>query len=299
MNKWIGILFLVGMKCMADSDSKSEASRITIFVHGTHRTNNALGRIPGAGVYVNHEEGLYKPEECAEQYVYRRLAKTISQHSPMEFPLEHFYIFCWSGILSHEARFAAAQSLHQALNDLVIKYGKKCIITLITHSHGGNVALNLPKVGGTYEYMIENLMLLAVPVQKITEENVESPLFKNVYSLYSRWDLWQIGDPQGLGYSRRMVRKVFTRGGQEQGDLEEMIPLFSQRLFLSKKVKHIEICHATLFGNRPIGHVEFLLPHFTQNISSILAQAISYDFSQNVPLVFNIEKISLFNSLFR
>jgi hypothetical protein len=298
MNKWMVILFFIGQKCMAHVEAENEINRVTIFVHGTHRTASALGQIPGVGVYVNHKQGLYKPDECPQEYVYRRLANIFSLHSPLEFPAEHFYLFCWSGILSHEARFEAARGLHKALNDLVNKYKNKCVITLVTHSHGGNVALNLPNVGGAYDYVIENLILLAVPVQKNTEGNVEDLLFKNVYSLYSRWDLIQIGDPQGFGYSRRMIRKVFTRAGQERGDLEEVIPFFSQRIFLSARVKHIEICQATLLGNRPIGHIEFLLPHFINNISSILKKASQYDFHLNDPMIFNIERSCFYLTYF-
>ena len=292
--------------CMANLETKTEKQNdvvhITVWVHGTHRTYNKLGQIPFISPYVNHEEGLYRPEECLEQYVYRRIAATISQAAPNEFPAEHFYIFCWSGMLSHEARLEAAHVLHKALNDLVMRYknnGKKPVITLITHSHGGNVALNLATVPGTREYSIESLILLAIPVQQVTLKNVEHLLFKNIFSIYSRWDLMQVGDPQGFGQSRKRIRKYFTREGQEAGDLEETIPFFSQRIFPHGKVKHIEIRHMTLFGNRPIGHIEFLLPHFTRHIDSIIKKAMTYDFSEGTPMIFNLERASLFDGLFR
>ena len=299
MSKWIITILLMVGSCIANSETKNEIVHITVWVHGTHRTFLKLGKIPLVSPYVNHEEGLYRSEECLEQYVYRKIAVTVSQAAPAQFPAEHFYVFCWSGVLSHEARLEAAQALNNALNDLVLKYEKKCVITLITHSHGGNVALNLASFSSTHEYFIDSLILLAVPVQQVTLKNVEHPLFKNIFSIYSRWDLMQAGDPQGFGQSRKIIRKCFTRGGQEVGDLEETIPFFSQRTFPQGKVKHIEVRHATLFGNRPIGHIEFLLPHFTRHIDSIIKKAMSYDFSDDAPMIFNLERASIFDGLFR
>lgn len=300
MNKWIIGFFLIGLQGMNYAQKADDVVPITIWIHGTHRINDRLG-IPGIGVYVDHKVGLYKPDECVEKYLYRGIARAISKHMPHEFPTEHFYILCWSGILSHEARLEAAEMLHRELNNLVAYYekkGKKCIITLITHSHGGNVALNLTKISGARDYVIEKLVLLAVPVQEITQYNVDNDIFKSVFSVYSRWDIIQLGDPQGFWQSRKMVRKFFTQEGHMQESSDSKIPLFSERTFRSKKVKHIEVRHATFFGNRPIDHVEFLLPYFTQHIGSILERAMKYDFSQDADMIFNVEKVSIFNGLF-
>lgn len=297
-NYYLGIFFLIGLKSMVEIEAKDECANVTIFVHGTHRTQHALGYIPGVAPYVYHKEGLYKTDECLDTYCYRRLANSITTSASFEFPLEHFYLFCWSGVLSHTGRVAAAYQLHEALNNLVVKYNNKCKITLITHSHGGNVVLNLVGVQGERNYVIDTLLLLAVPVQHITKSYIDSDIFKNIFSFYSRWDLLQIGDPQGLGYQRRLVRRVFTRQGQEKSDLEEIIPLFSQRRFVSTKVKHVEIVHSTWFGSRPISHIEFILPHFTRNLGTILKKAHQHDFTQNPHLIFSLEKNSLFESLF-
>jgi hypothetical protein len=271
---------------------------ITIFIHGTHRTAHVLGYIPGVGQYVYHKNGLYKIDECTPNYCYRSIAEGISYNASSLFPRDNFYIFSWSGILSHSARVAAAYELHRDLNSLIKIYGKDCRINLITHSHGGNVALNLAQVKGNRHYSIENLILLAVPVQHFTKHHVEDEIFKNVFSLYSKWDLFQIGDPQGWGKDRERVRNLFTREGQKKVELCEEIPYFSQRKFSSKKVKHAEVRHAMWCGNRPIGHIEFLLPHFTQHIAIILEQVTKHDFEQLPDLIVTLEKVSVLKSLF-
>jgi uncharacterized membrane protein YcfT len=65
------------------------------------------------------------------------------------------------------------------------QYKKKCIITVITHSHGGNVALNLAQFSDTRDYDIETLILLAVPVQRLTQHFVDEVVFKNIFSTFS------------------------------------------------------------------------------------------------------------------
>ena len=124
MNNCKAVFFFMGLWIMGNMEAKKSSVTITVFVHGTHRTNNALGYLPGVGTYVYHPEGLYRPDECEEGYVYRRLARSITQASPLDFPQEHFYIFCWSGVLSHEGRVKAAHELHEALNRLVLQHEK-------------------------------------------------------------------------------------------------------------------------------------------------------------------------------
>lgn len=295
----IGLQIMESIQSAATKEIQTTTAQITVFVHGTHRTNNALGYIPGVGKYLYHPEGLYKPEECIKGYVYRSLAQSITEASPVEFPKEHFYIFCWSGALSHDKRVQAAYELHEALNRLVEKYENNCIVTLITHSHGGNVALNLVQVPGERKYSIDSLILLAVPVQCFTQKYVEDALFKNVYSLYSRWDLIQIVDPQGLDYARRMISEMVTKSHRYVEELQEAIPFFSQRKFASAKVKHIEVRHHMSLGDRPIMHIEFILSHFTSKISTILKQAAEYDFTKAQDMIFNFGESSFFDTFFK
>lgn len=78
------------------------------------------------------------------------------------------------------------------------KYGVKPEITLITHSHGGNVVLNMAALKDNDGDFAVQAILLACPVQHETKELVADPFFKKVYSFYSTSDILQIIDPQGM-----------------------------------------------------------------------------------------------------
>lgn len=294
----------LGANCVLNEDLfhkiiDEEPVKIAVFVHGTHRTVGAVAHIPGFSTYVECQKGLNKVDDCLAEYCYARMARSIHKYAPDMFPLEAFYLFAWSGILSHAARVSAANDLHTSLNELACKIGNRLEITLITHSHGGNVALNLAPIVDDRCYAIKALVLLAAPVQNWTEKYVDSDLFQEVYSLYSKWDLIQVGDPQGLyEQTPRRIRKILTQKGQEQLDLEAQIPFFSQRKFASKKVKHVSIYQTGLFGSkRPISHIEFLLPSFSWSIGKILEAAANHDFEQNGELKINLEKRSFWDMI--
>lgn len=293
MNIWVYIFFIVKVTSVFAVDFMDKEYRVTVFIHGTHLGAYYVGKALGMEDYVFHPDGLYSLEECSPAYRYGKVALKIAQYGAQQFPQEHFYLFCWSGKLSHNARVLAAYQLHEALNALMKKYGNKCIITLITHSHGGNVALNLAEFRGAACYKIDTLVLLAVPVQEINQNYVDSSLFENVFSIYSRWDVTQIGDLQGLN----RLCKMFNNKKLTMTCLEEVKPLFSERKFHSKKVKHIEVRQSTLFGHRPLGHIEFIRSHFIYNISSILKEAAIYNFNSVSPMIFNIQR-SLFYDIY-
>src|SRR3990172_6864759 len=146
-----------------------ERPRVTIWIHGTHFWFNKL--IPGI---KKQKKGLSPASSVPEYFIYNKLiARKLSTVDAAQFPYDHFYLFAWSGQLSFQARQEAAQHLHNELNILIseylAKYGSSPEITLITHSHGGNVALNLAKVKKPESsFAIDRLIMLAVPVQKRT-----------------------------------------------------------------------------------------------------------------------------------
>ncbi|WP_196299706.1 hypothetical protein, partial [Streptococcus pneumoniae] len=75
-------------------------------------------------------------------------------------------------------------------------------ITLVTYSHGGNVALYLSSVQAEKEQAeplpdpisIDTLVLLACPIQKETDYLVADPMFKKVYNIFSTEDFIQQWD---------------------------------------------------------------------------------------------------------
>lgn len=252
--------------------------KITVFVHGTGRTARFIPSLFGLDKRFRHTPGLFKASSCYEGYCYHRMAKNLSKYAPQEFPYEHFYLFCWDGALSHEKRVKAAQELHKSLNKIHSLYkNKPYTLTLITHSHGGNVALNLAGLQETKPYSIDRLILLACPVQEKTKDYISSTLFKDIYAPYSSWDFLQIADLQGAHPRRKYVRNILTHRADNLCFLTEQTPLFSKRKFIDEpRVKHIHI----KMNKRPITHIEFLLKPFSRKLADILFKAEKFDFSQ-------------------
>lgn len=206
--------------------------------------------------------------------VIRQFAETVTQEDPVHFSTDHFYAFGWSGTLSFKKREEAAYDLYQAINKLMRDYRSKHWlmrprIRIIGYSHGGNVALNLARVKDSRDTQlsIDELLLIAVPVQNATKDLLKDPLFKSIYSIYTRQDLGQIGDPQGL-YTE--MRNFHERQHTNNEVCTCSIPLLSGREFPPQKnlvqarikingssLKHMEF---------PQEHVARLLPRILQEI---------------------------------
>lgn len=101
------------------------------------------------------------------------------------------YTFAWSGRLSNRKRIVAAYDLYRQLTDELKNFDRqKTAITLIGHSHGGNVILNLALAEKTYKkhLVIDRVISLGTPVQSETQPLLASPVFKSIYHFYSRGD---------------------------------------------------------------------------------------------------------------
>ncbi len=101
------------------------------------------------------------------------------------------YTFGWSGRLSQRKRVNASSMLYQQLVAEIKKINDPDLsITLIGHSHGGNVILNLARAEKMYKQnlVIDKAILLGTPIQSETKLFIESPIFKSVYHFYSNGD---------------------------------------------------------------------------------------------------------------
>jgi pimeloyl-ACP methyl ester carboxylesterase len=229
--------------------------RVTVWVHGTHFWFNKLSK-----TIRGQDEGLHSAATVPENYLYRWLiADKLSKMNPTEFPLEHFHFFCWSGQLSFEQRQKAAERLAGDLAQLqsayLKKYGVPPHITLITHSHGGNVALNIATQEN--KTAIDRLVLLAVPVQQRTVSYIHDPIFKKVYSFYSTHDFIQRGDPQGL-YSET----------EEEKKVQQKKPLFSDRTFPATPSSLVQ-ARVKFKGPGPF-HVSYLFSTFLSCLDAMV-----------------------------
>lgn len=163
---------------------------LTIWIHGA--------RPFGANTY---NLGLKSPALFDQENYIAKCANTLIAADPIKFPCDHFLIYSWSGILDFKERQQAANILYSELKQYIENYKKSHKMTpkirILAHSHGGNVALNLAGVPGN-NLIIDELVLLAVPVQAKNKHFISNPLFKRIFSLYSTADYAQIIDPQKL-----------------------------------------------------------------------------------------------------
>jgi len=231
---------------------------ITVWVHGTRALSKTI--FPR---FFRTEKGLHHASIYNSKNNLLQVATTLNSADPKQFPFDTIYFFGWNGRLSPAARKRAARNLRQQLLALVEtikeKEGVEPYIRMITHSHGGNVALHLAQLNGPDKprLHIDELVLLACPVQKRTCDLIADDMFTKVYSLYSTIDMIQVLDPQGIQkiWSRKEKRKPGT-------------PLFSKRTFpcKHKKLRQIKV----VLNGKAIRHIDFILSKFLRQLPKML-----------------------------
>jgi hypothetical protein len=202
-------------------------------------------------------DGLIPAQAFASHFHLRAITETLAQADLNRYAPDSLFLYGWSGSLSFKERFNAAVKLYhdveQLLKSYTMKHNKRPKLRIITHSHGGNVVLNMAKINKDYNaFHIDELILLACPVQEETAHLTGDPFFKEVFALYSSFDILQIIDPQGL-YNHNEPR-----------------PLFSQRTFPSaENTMQVKI----KLNGRALFHSDFinlrfisLLPQIIDNI---------------------------------
>lgn len=244
---------VIPKKQQAHTKTNLHTQPITIFVHGTRLYPRALVKS-----IFHCPSGFHRADEMQNVLIHGRIAYELNKATPKEYPLDTFYLYCWSGNLGFKAREDAARILLQHIQKLVVKhqkkYGTRPYVRIIGHSHGCNVALNLALIKTKNDHLvIDQLILLAGPMQQATEKLVLDPMFKSIYSVYSRADKIQILDPQGL-YKCTRKNGIAT-------------PLFShRRLAPNTNLRQVKI----KLNRRAPGHLEFILPYFVRRLPSII-----------------------------
>ncbi len=231
-----------------------EPRTITIWIHGT--------QFYAHDQILFHE--LFKEQACLKHFTaipqgcdLRETAHVLITSAPSIFAAEDFYIFGWSGSLSFSARQEASKNLYSEIQKLqkeyVLAYGQLPLIRIVSHSHGGNVVLGMAKLNSADQpsFCVDQLIMLACPVQEHTKHNIKHAMFKQTYSLYSRLDIMQIIDPQGLYGPEGIWRTAFL----------------SERRFPSdKRVHQMKI----RMNKRAITHHEFILPTFLEQLAIVI-----------------------------
>lgn len=226
-------------------------------------------------VHAVSHKGLLLANELSSYYRIRKVIKTLASTEPHRFPLEHFYVYGWSGKLCFKQRYNEAIKLHAALTDLTNHYTKTYgiapQITLITHSHGGNVALNLAAIPNKNSALNLELIMLACPVQHETKNNVQDPIFKRIYSFYSPADILQIIDPQGLYITEHNEKLHFE---------------LSERLFPNHSALRQMMLEINGHG---VTHLGFILERTIRMLPSLLDAAEEWE--QLEPSMAGVERV--------
>jgi len=248
MRKNINILILVltvlfGLK----ADSQDNQPRLNIWVHGTTIRASVpikFSKFHNSTKLMHYSELIFNQGACPR-------AEILAKNDPVNFPLDSFYLFRWSGLLNRKEREVVSCDLYKYLiskvDEILQKTGKYPIITIITHSHGGNIALYLAKINEKFDskLKIARLILLACPVQYGTAQLVNDKTFDQIYAFYSTYDIIQIMALQPFG--RPSLRK------------------FSK---FSNKVVHVK----TAWKKRGLWHNEFKGLSFLTKIGDALKQ---------------------------
>lgn len=240
----LAIFTLFSANCIPITKTQKPKKNITIFIHGTLFAMTKLVH------WLDCPQGLNLAKVQGNKYCIGRIPYILSNLDNKEFPLDSFYLFGWNGKLVIKKRMDAAQELYEKIKDFDGE------ITIIGHSHGCNVALNLAKIAqdhGNNNIKIDRLILIAPPVQKIYSNLIKSDIFRKIYVFYSTADLIQILDPQKL-YSN--CKKLYPE-----------IPFFSERTYNNQP----NLTQARIIMNkRGPSHLDLMLERFIKHLPKIL-----------------------------
>ncbi len=289
--------------------------KITIWIHGTRGAEILPVGILNKTKTVEENictapAGLHLASTIDQKFHNYAIAQCLGKYKD-EFPIKHFYSFGWSGELNPQARKKAAQELYAGLKQLmlryVVQYAAVPEVTIITHSHGGNVALNLATIiDAESPITIERLILLACPVQQETASYIDSNIFKSIFAIHSHADAIQILDPQGLHPLKEGIKESWSNGSLKPlacaAKESSKIPLFSERHFASQKVRHIAASwkeHAPWSDNdmAPFGPLKDLVKKWAQVDKSprglLHVEFLLHSFLTRLPEMLQIENKSI------
>ncbi len=193
----------------------SQQTPITIFVHGTQmhtlfRDVDLSGWLPPS---TQTSAGLHAAKTLDKEHQIKKCLNALTKADTKQFSLESSYVFGWSGEIEVEVRKQAGKDLFDLLKALSLSYEqlhhKRPTITIITHSHGGNILLHMAEqcAEANAPFEISRLILMAVPVQEITLSHISSPIFKTIYSLHSHDDHVQIMDQEWAQTFRSFLKE--------------------------------------------------------------------------------------------
>ncbi|HJM68800.1 MAG TPA: hypothetical protein QGF02_02530 [Candidatus Babeliales bacterium] len=245
------LLFMANMPLI----KQVEPPTITVIVHGSKAPSTIAKLLCITHKFRYTPMGIYNAQYLDSTYSLHKMVTTLGGADPHQFPLRNVYLFGWNGQIDTAERRKAAEALYEELVELSKRYPQDMKLQVITHSHGGNVVLNLPVIqkDKPVKVIIDKLVLLACPVQQKTAPNLTDPMFKKIISCISKADVIQLLDLQGLHRENKHQRRCGS--------------LFSKRRFEPQdNLVQVRIQS----GMRDIGHIEFIRKHFIKKLPQVL-----------------------------
>lgn len=188
---------------------------ITIFVHGTYLMRKFLQYSPCRPL-MYCPQGLTLAKHLPSHYHFYKMAHGCVACDQDLYSIDQFYVFGWESEHVNDAnRNKSAKILVEQMYEVVVDYYMRHNvipkIRLIGYSHGGNVVLHtanyLPHYADMHGMEIE-AWLFGTPVQVISHDLVNSDCFSAIYSIYSKKDIIQKIDPQGM-INRKITKNHF------------------------------------------------------------------------------------------
>lgn len=222
------------------------------------------------------------------------------------FSKEHAYFFKWSGTASAKARKIAGEKLLKDIQKIISYYrdvlGYDANLTIITHSHGGNVLIRAIQQAkkNNINISVDRAILFACPVFAKTKQLITLPQFKQVIVFFSPTDIVQVMDPQKFTQFKFNKEKYFSFFKAFNAQWKKNKTLFTRRIFTKDdariihfqiswragapwhRVNHLSLLPKTrvwkpwlkLMGKkRGLSHFEFTMEPFLLELPSLVKQA--------------------------
>lgn len=209
------LLFLCIEIAIFPDHTTTKDHSITIFVHGTYLMRKFFQYSPCRHL-MHCPQGLTLAKNLPAHYHFHKMAHGCVACDEKLYSVDQFYVFGWESEHVNDAtRNKAAKILVEQIYEVTVDYYVRHDvipkIRLIGYSHGGNVILHtanyFPLYADMHDVDIE-AWLFGTPVQVISHDLVNSACFKKIYSIYSKKDIIQKIDPQGL-INRNLTRNHF------------------------------------------------------------------------------------------
>ncbi len=308
MKKRILSIFIIFFSCalFAQETPVRPKINLTIWVHGT-KPSQAFTKAKK----LKPSQMFYIPDLPTSHSAHIRLT-LLEELDPDNFSLQHSYWFKWSGTATVKARRIAGEKL---LHDVqkIITYYRDVLnydprITIMTHSHGGNVLIRAMQHAekNNIDITIDRTILFACPVFTKTKQHITLPQFKQVIVFFSPTDIIQVMDPQKITQFKFNKKKYLSFFKAFDAQWKKNKSFFTKRIFTQDdprvvqfktiwragapwhRVKHLPLMKKThgwknsflkpldkIMRNkkRGLSHFEFTMEPFLIELPSLLKQA--------------------------